>query len=136
MSVLIGHCSEQEGVPLLPSVEILEASLERAEGAEDLRRVLGDEGPELARMLPRRVISDLPQAQDLEARAARRLMFDSVCNFLARRVRERSALIIVEDLHWADNSTLELFIYVSQLCVAAPRRDANAHGRYLSTQRQ
>jgi AAA ATPase domain len=114
--VLIGRCSEQEAVPLLPFVEILEASVEAAEAADDLRRVVGDEGPELARMLPRvrRMIPDLPQAQELEARAARRVLFESVCNFLARCAHERPALIVVEDLHWADASTLDLFSHISQ----------------------
>jgi len=115
MSVLIGRCSEQEAVPLLPFIEILEAGLEGAE-PDDLRRLVGDEGPQLARMLPklRRMIPDLPPAPELEPRAARRVLFDSVCDFLARCTRERPTMIVVEDLHWADASTLDLFSHISQ----------------------
>ncbi len=58
LAVLVGHCSESDAVPYLPFVEILERWVDRFDSPDDLRRALGDEGPELARLLPklRRII--------------------------------------------------------------------------------
>jgi adenylate cyclase len=115
MTVMLGHCSEQEAVPLLPFVEILESYIGGGEDPEGLRAMLGDEGPELARMLPslRRLIPNLAQPRELPTEQARRLLFDSVCNFIERRSREHPLLLIIEDLHWADESTLGLFSHLS-----------------------
>jgi DNA-binding winged helix-turn-helix (wHTH) protein/tetratricopeptide (TPR) repeat protein len=115
MTVMLGHCSEQEAVPLLPFVEILESCIVGGKDPEELRAMMGDEGPELARMLPslRRLIPNLAQPRELPTEQARRLLFDSVCNFIARRSRENLLLLIIEDLHWADDSTLSLFSHLS-----------------------
>src|SRR3984893_1604735 len=62
MRVLAGQCSEHdEAVPYLPFVEILEGCVERASGPDVLRTLLGEEGPELARLLPKlnRILPDL-----------------------------------------------------------------------------
>jgi DNA-binding winged helix-turn-helix (wHTH) protein/tetratricopeptide (TPR) repeat protein len=114
MTLMLGHCSEQEAVPLLPFVEILESCI-GGEDPEELRTMLGDEGPELARILPslRRLIPNLAQPRELPSEQARRLLFDSVCNFISRHSRERPLLLIIEDLHWADDSTLGLFSHLS-----------------------
>jgi DNA-binding winged helix-turn-helix (wHTH) protein len=119
MTVVLGHCSEQEALPLLPFVEIVESYVKGSRDLEDLRAMIGDEAPELARMLPslRRLIPDLPPSNALQAGQAgpeaRRALFDSVCNFIARRSHEHPMLLVVEDLHWADDSTLDLFSHLS-----------------------
>jgi DNA-binding winged helix-turn-helix (wHTH) protein len=68
MDVLTGHCSEHdEAIPYLPFVEILESLVERASGGDHLRTMLGEEGPELARLLPKvkRLLPDLSPALEL-----------------------------------------------------------------------
>ena len=66
-AVLVGHCSEQEAVPYLPFVEILERWVDRWDSPDDLRRAIGEEAPELGRLLPklRRIIPDLPPPIEL-----------------------------------------------------------------------
>ncbi len=116
MAVLVGHSSEQEAVPYLPFVEILESCVEHTEDIEELRRAIGEEGPELARLLPRlmRMLPGLPPPLDLSPAQARRQLFDSVCNFVARQADQRPLLLILEDLHWADDSTLALFSHLAE----------------------
>ena len=54
MTLLVGHCSEHdEAVAYLPFVEILENFVDRASNPDVLRKALGDQGPELARLLPK-----------------------------------------------------------------------------------
>ncbi|MGC1678854.1 MAG: hypothetical protein WA740_15105, partial [Candidatus Binataceae bacterium] len=67
---------------------------------------------------------DLPPAQ------ARRHLFNCFFDFLARIASERSTLMILEDLHWADDSTLSLLDHLTQrlsylpLMVIGTYRDA------------
>ena len=66
MTALAGHCIDQQGaVPYLPFVEILESCVDRVDpsaGPDRLRSLLGEEGPELARLMPKlkRLLPDLP----------------------------------------------------------------------------
>ncbi|HWZ76113.1 MAG TPA: AAA family ATPase, partial [Candidatus Sulfotelmatobacter sp.] len=122
LAVLVGHCSEQDAVPYLPFVEILESWVDRWQNPDDLRLAIGDEGPELGRLLPklRRIIPDLPPPMELAAEQARRLLFNSISNFLERRSREQPTILVLEDLHWADDSTLSLISHLSQRLSALP----------------
>lgn len=65
--------------------------------------------PKLKRLLP-----DLPPPLELPARQARRHLFNCFCDFVIRLARESPALLIFEDLHWADDWTLELLGYFSR----------------------
>jgi DNA-binding winged helix-turn-helix (wHTH) protein/tetratricopeptide (TPR) repeat protein len=115
-AVLVGHCAEQEGLPYLPFVELLEGFIEQTSSLETLRRALGDDAPELARLLPklRRLLPDLPPPMALEPQQARWHLFNSFYGFIARLNCENPTLLILEDLHWADDSTLELLTHLSQ----------------------
>ena len=71
LAVLVGRCSEHEAVPYLPFVEILERWVDRWDSPDDLRLAIGEEAPELGRLLPklRRIIPDLPPPIELPAGA-------------------------------------------------------------------
>jgi DNA-binding winged helix-turn-helix (wHTH) protein/tetratricopeptide (TPR) repeat protein len=116
LAVLVGLCSEQEAVPYLPFVEILERWVDRWDSPDDLRRAIGEEAAELGRLLPklRRIIPDLPPPIELPAEQARRQLFNSFTNFIARRSREQPTMLVLEDLHWADDSTLALITHLSK----------------------
>jgi predicted ATPase len=116
LAVLVGRCSEQEAVPYLPFVEILERWIDRWDSPDDLRRAMGEEGPELGRLLPRlrRIIPDLPPPMELAAEQGRRQLFNSFSNFIAQRSKEQPTMLVLEDLHWADDSTLALINHLSK----------------------
>jgi predicted ATPase/DNA-binding winged helix-turn-helix (wHTH) protein len=130
--ILVGHCHQDEGVPFLPFVEMLEKFADRAPAPETLRRELADEGSELARLLPklRRILPDLPPPMDLSPAEARRHLFSCFCDFVVRLASQKSAMLVVEDLHWADESTLALLHFIAQrlsgarLMVVGTFRDA------------
>jgi DNA-binding winged helix-turn-helix (wHTH) protein/tetratricopeptide (TPR) repeat protein len=134
MVVLVGHCSEQDdAVPYLPFVEVLETGVDRAHGPEELHALLKDQGPELSRILPKlkRLAPDLAPAE-LSPEQARRHVFGSYYDFIARMARKKPTLLIVEDLHWADAGTLSLLLYLANrisdlpLALIGTHRDAEA----------
>ena len=111
MTVLIGHCSEQaEAVPYLPFVEILESCVDRASSPDAVSKLVGDEAPELARLLPklRRILPEIPPPLELPPSSARRNLFNCFFDFIGRLSKQRPTLLILEDLHWAEESTLAM----------------------------
>ncbi len=117
MALLIGHCSEHdEAVAYLPFVEILENFVGGTPDRELLRRALGDEVRELARLLPKlkNILPDLPPPLDLPPAQARRHLFNCFFDFAARIAAQQPTLMILEDLHWADDSTLSLLDHLTE----------------------
>ena len=121
LAVRIGHCF-QEAVPFLPFVEMLERFVDGIAEPGQLRRQLAEEASELARLLPklRRILPDLPPALDLPPLQARRHLFNCFFDFVARIANEQPTLMIVEDLHWADDSTLALLDHLAQRIADLP----------------
>jgi tetratricopeptide (TPR) repeat protein len=120
---LVGHCYERdEPFPFLPFVEIIESGLAQARSREDFRRRMGENAAELAQIAPslRRVFPDIPQILDLPPAQTRRYLFQSYSEALARAAQLRPQLGILEDLHWADESTLALLIHLANRVAQLP----------------
>ncbi|HEY2484906.1 MAG TPA: AAA family ATPase [Candidatus Binataceae bacterium] len=119
----VGHCYERdEPFPYLPFVEIIESELAQAASLDDFRRRMGDNAAELAQLAPRlrRFFPDIPQPQDLLPSQKRRYIFQSISEVLMRGARTRSYLSVLEDLHWADESTLALLIHLASRVTQLP----------------
>ena len=82
---------------------------------ETLRQALGEAAPEIARIAPalRLVVPDIPAPLDLPPEQARRYLWLSMREFIGRAAADRPLLLVLEDLHWADESTLLLLEYLS-----------------------
>jgi predicted ATPase len=120
---LVGHCYERdEPFPFLPFVEIIESGLAQAASLDEFRRRMGDSAPELAQIVPslRRVFPDIPPPLDLPPAQKRRYLFQSISEGLGRAARTRSYVYIIEDLHWADESTLALLIHLANRVAQLP----------------
>ena len=123
MRVLIGHCVEMTGAaPYLPYVEIIEQAISNPRSPLALREALGDVAPEIARIVPalRRVFPDIPPPIELPAELARRYVWNSLSEFLGRAAQGEPLLLVLEDLHWADESTLLLTEYLAPLLPEMP----------------
>jgi tetratricopeptide (TPR) repeat protein len=115
--VLAGSCSQtEEPHPYLPFVEMVEMALGHARSKENFRRALGENAAELAQMVPRlrQLFPDIPPSLELPPQQARRYLFDSLLDFVARFARSSPVFMLIEDLHWADESTLALFIHFAR----------------------
>jgi class 3 adenylate cyclase/tetratricopeptide (TPR) repeat protein len=112
---LTGHCVEQGGAPYMPIVEILETAI-KAVDPEALRLALGDAAPEVARVVPhlRRMFPDIPAPLELPPEQERRYLFNSIQDFLARASAIRPQLLVLDDLHWADDATLLLLQHLAE----------------------
>ena len=107
MFVVRGQCRDMEGAaPYLPFVEAIEYGL-TVTAHDVFRTAMGESGPEIARFVPkvRGAFPDLPPPLALPSDQARHHMFESVCDFFARAAAIQPMMIVLEDLHWADEST-------------------------------
>jgi len=119
----VGRCYERdEPFPYLPFVEIIESNLAQAASLDDYRRRLGENAAELAQIAPslRRIFPDLPQPLELPPAQKRRYLFQSFAEMMGRAALTRSQLVILEDLHWADESSLALLIHLANRVAQLP----------------
>lgn len=104
--------------------------IERVDAAE-LAAAVGPFGAELANVFPalRDRLPDLVVGDGSESERARFRIFDLVSRFLAAVAKPSGLVIVLDDLHWADRSTLKLLEFVAadlsdaRLLVVATYRD-------------
>jgi predicted ATPase len=111
LRVLAGHSVKDESqAPYLPFTEMIEQGMVTPRSPATLRRALGEAAPEIARIAPavRLVVPEIPAPLDLPPEQARRYLWLSMREFIGRAAQERPLLLVFEDLHWADESTLLL----------------------------
>jgi hypothetical protein len=113
---VFGHCYERdEPFPYLPFVQIIETMLAQAPSPDAFRRQAGSNLPELAQLAPslRRVFPDMPEPLELPDAQKQRFLFQSLAQALGRATQVRPYLLILDDLHWADESTLALLTHLA-----------------------
>jgi DNA-binding SARP family transcriptional activator len=113
--VLYGRCDEEEIFPYGPWVDMLRPRLERLADPQ-LAALAGPEAADLARLLPelRDRLPDLPTAPAGDPETERRRLFVAVEHLLGRLAGGGPVLIVVDDLHWADRSSLLLGRYLAR----------------------
>lgn len=116
IGVFTGSCYEREGdLPYMPWLEIFVAAA-RPLTPSALRRTLGEHASALAQMVPelRQMLPDIPAHVELPMEQQRRYLFNSATEYVSRVARGRPQLLILEDLQWADESTLLLLEHLAQ----------------------
>ena len=115
--ILAGNCYDRaDAVPFIPIIEILDDLLARASTPEAFRHALGDDAAEVARLMPqlRRMFPDIPPGSETTLEQSRHVLFNAIAKVLARAAANRTVLVILEDLHWADEGTLSLLTHVAR----------------------
>jgi len=112
-----GRCQEGGGAPpYWPWSEALRSLIEGADPV-GLRWQLGGRAADIAQVVPelREVLGgDLEEPPAMDADQARFRLFDSVATFLARLGGERPLVLVLDDLHWADEPSLLLLRFVAR----------------------
>jgi len=116
-AVLWGRCLEGDWTPPYAAfVEVLDGVVAQAT-PEELRADLGVAGgPALAQLAERlrAVLPDLPAAVALKPDEERFRLVEAMAQLLAARARRAPVLLCLDDLHWADASTIAMLRHVAR----------------------
>ena len=114
--VLTGRCQDLDAPPAYhPFIEQVEHAL-RIVAPERMRQALGDNAPELAKLMPelRKHFTDIIEPVQLSPEHERRYLLNGVAEYAARAARAQPLMLVYEDLHWADTSTCTLFEHLAE----------------------
>lgn len=129
--VLFGRCWEAGGAPpYWPWVQVCRTYLQdQDEGA--IQSLVGTNAPHLAQMLPelQDAFKDLAVPTGLDPESARFRLFEAATSFLGAAARRAPLVLILEDLHAADEPSLLLLQFLAreiadlQIFIVATYRD-------------
>ena len=110
-----GRCREDEGAPAYwPWVQAVRAYARDADPVA-LAWQLGAGAPEVAQLVPELAEKlDVEPARGLDSEEARFRLFDSVTSLLLAAARDRPLVIVLDDLHWADEPSLLLLRFAAR----------------------
>jgi eukaryotic-like serine/threonine-protein kinase len=126
-----GRCHDGEGAPAYwPWSEAIRSYVREADPV-GLAWQLGREAADVAQIVPelRGVLGDVEALPEIEPEQARFRLFDSVSTFLRGASESRPLVLILDDLHWADEPSLRMLrfaarqIAVSGLVLVGTYRD-------------
>ena len=113
--VLLGSCIPLSGggLPYGPIVDALRPLTRDLDPAE-LNELLGPTFDDLTRLLPGTTLRPRRLAEPVSEYAQARL-FELLLRLLDRLGRRRPVVLVVEDAHWADRSTLDLLVFLIRM---------------------
>jgi DNA-binding CsgD family transcriptional regulator len=116
MAVLQGRCFEPDrSLPYAPLIDLLRACL-GARAPAAVPEALGPLAPHLVGLMPE-YISLLPHAvaaPALDPRHERHRIIQAFVQFIAYQVRISPLLLLVEDLHWSDDASLDVLLALAR----------------------
>ncbi len=129
--VVAGHCLDfaDAALPYLPFSEVVDRLAQEA--PEAVAAAL-DSHPALGRLQPGRRWAGTPAEGVVEPRA----LLEAVHALLERAAADTPLLLVVEDLHWADRSTLDLLSFLfarafdQPVAIVASYRSDDLHRRH------
>jgi predicted ATPase/DNA-binding SARP family transcriptional activator len=131
--VLVGRCWEAGGAPAYwPWVESLRAYIREGD-ADTIRAQLGTGAADLAQLLPElhELVPGLAEPPAVEPEGARFRLFEAAAAFLVEASRGRALVLVLDDLHAADEPSLLLLQFLarrlrdSRLLVVGAYRDVD-----------
>src|SRR5579859_835434 len=114
--VLEGHCLEQDAsFPYAPWVDALRAFF-APRSAVEIRESLGPLASEFVKLLPELalLIPQLLPTPLLDREAEKRRLFEVLARFCSNLAQSNLVVIILEDLHWSDELSLELMCFIGR----------------------
>jgi class 3 adenylate cyclase len=111
--VLYGRCDEEAIVPYQPFVEALRPTVAAYSPATLHERLHGLE-QDLARVFPELSVRSPEQAQSapVDPETERYRLFQAITGLVTGITATRSAVLVLDDLHWADKPTLLLLRHI------------------------
>jgi class 3 adenylate cyclase/tetratricopeptide (TPR) repeat protein len=115
-TVLFGHCDEDFGAPYQPWVEALTEHLEQ--DPQPLEALPAAQRAAIGRLLPALGIE--VRAANRDADTERLVLMDAVVRLLESAGEVAPLVLVLDDLHWADQASLHLLRRVATAGAAAP----------------
>ncbi|MGJ7495400.1 helix-turn-helix transcriptional regulator [Variovorax sp. RT4R15] len=139
VSVVWGRCLEEPGAPLYwPWRQLIRSYLRRS-GDANPAQTLGAGLADIASIVPELATQFSPPQPGTEAgdtAQSRFRLFDAIAGFWRRAAQQGPQMLVFEDLHWADATSLRLFAFLaaeledSALLVVGTYRDTELSRRH------
>ncbi len=138
VKALWSWCYEEEGAPpYWPWVQLIRSHVQRQD-PEQLLLEMGPGAPDIAEVVHevREKLPNLETPPALEPEQARFRLFDSISTFLKNAALSQPLMLVLEDLHWADRSSLLLLEFLarelrsSSILVVGTFRDVDVSRRH------
>ena len=132
--LLWGWCYEGEGAPSYwPWFDSLRTYIQGV-APDVLRGYLGLGAAPIGEMIPEvlGILGDLEPAVSMDSDQARFRLFDAIAGFLKKASEDSTILLVLDDLHWADQPSLLLLEFLarqiedSKIMIIGTFRDAEA----------
>ena len=121
-TVLWGRCYEDTGVPpYWPWIEIIRAYID-TRNTDELHWILGAGAGDIAEIVPqiREKFPSLPVSPKLEPAEVRFRLFDSIRTFIKRAADINPLVIVLDNMHCSDQSSLRLLEILAQSTDSTP----------------
>jgi DNA-binding SARP family transcriptional activator/tetratricopeptide (TPR) repeat protein len=118
-NVLWGSCHDGGFVPYEPFAEIVRQHLVQFDD-DERAALLERTGTDVLDLVPSLTRSSVPNPERLDANTQRYRLFDAVSSLLIDAARQRPLVVVLEDLHWADPSTLNLLLHLHRVDEGPP----------------
>ncbi len=121
---LQGQCFEADRtLPFAPLLDVLRAVIAR-QAPEDRAAQLGATAHDLAHLLPEltMLIPELPirLMPPSDPQQDKRRLFQALTHFLGQPAGLHPLLLVVEDVHWSDDTSLEYLLYLARQIATQP----------------
>lgn len=121
-TVVHGSCFESDqGLPYAPLLDLFR-NVSAGQSPESLTATFGATLPHLVKILPElgSARPAIEPAAPLEPEQEKRQTFDAIVKWLTAQTDRAPVLLILEDLHWCDDTTLEVLLYFARRIAALP----------------
>ncbi|MGD9889827.1 MAG: AAA family ATPase [Dehalococcoidia bacterium] len=120
--IIEGACFPQDhACPYAPLLDMIRARLAGLPSPERRQRT-GAYLPELQPLLPTMfpTASDLSRESEADSEHARRRLFEGLSHLLTGDTEGRPMLLVIEDLHWSDDASLDVLMHIARRAAGQP----------------
>ncbi len=113
--VLEGYCAESTRTVSLAPILLTLRSFFARHSADELWRYLGPTAAEIVKLAPElaTALPDLAPTPPLPPDQEKHRIFEQLVQFLSRLAALHPLLVVIQDLQWADDTSLEFLVYLA-----------------------
>src|ERR1700737_1949349 len=116
MLTLAGHCFEQDAaLPYAPLLDLLRTFFATCD-PDTVAAALVPMVPDFVKLLPELAafLPDLVRSSTLDPEQEKRRLYRAFLDLFTRLSATQPLLLIIEDLHWSDETSLEFLLYLAR----------------------